>query len=527
MSFTIVQAGSAVELYDVGGNHGVVTLPAGITVASGRVPRFAVFGRYVVMVNSPSRPISIDGDGVARVLSPRPPILAPTLSAQAGGSLTGAYTVKQTFLIKDTFGNIIAESDFGPTSAVQAVTAQYLRAAGLSLSVDAVTSTRLYRTTALGSTYFPWIDLDGNVQTQVQDDLSDAGLGLIAAPSLGTVPDLTLIAEYRGRLWGADRTQVDNLRYSEAGKMWAWPVANSIPIPKIGADSRGIIAFMPRKDAFGVGRRNVIQMIAGDSATNFKPVKVTENAGIESQESVAIYLDTSYFLWKDGVYTWGEGNQIKCISDGVGKGGVRSWFTTDSYFNRAQFKNAFGYIDQDEKKYKLFLCSAGSSTIDRWVEYDILEQKWWGPHKTGAFTPSSALQSPDGNDLILPMVGSAAGYLWKKTTARSDDTATAIDFDVDTKRHDCASPDIDKIFARTTIHVVPQTTGHLTVTPSPGELNAPAAAQALDVDLTIPRTVVGRLGTGKAVGLNFRENTPGQDVAITGYEVEFSELGRR
>lgn len=527
MPYTIIQAGTALELYDPSGNHGVVTLPTNIVLSASRVPRFAIFGRSVVMVNSPNRPITIDGNAVARVLSPRPPYSIPTLSAQAGGALTGTYLVKQTFLIKDSLGNILAESEMGPVSNSQAVAAQWLRAANLSLSPDAVSATRLYRTTTGGSTYFPWIDLDGNTQTSIQDDLSDAGLGAIAAPALGTVPDLTLIAEFRGRLWGVDRNLVDDLRYSEAGKMWAWPAANSIPIPKLGSDSRGITALMARKEALGIGRRNVIQMIAGNSASNFAPVKVTENAGIESQESVAVYLDTAYFLWKDGVYAWGEGNQLKCISDGTGKGGVRSWFTTDSYFNRAKFSIAFGFVDPDEKKYKLFLCSAGSSTIDRWVEYDIIEQKWWGPHKTAAFTPTATLILPNSNDVLQPMVGGSAGFLWQKSTTRTDNTSTAIDFDVDTKRHDCGSPDVDKVFSRTTVHGVAQASGHLAVTPSVGELNAAASSQALDVDLTLNRQVIGRLGTGKTAGLNFRENTAGQDVILTGYEIEFSELGKR
>jgi hypothetical protein len=523
MAFTLVQAGSTLELYDASGNHGTVTLPTNIALSTTRQPRFAIFDRYVVVVNSPNRPITVDGQGIARVLCPRPPSDVPTLSAQAGGGLTGTYTVKQTFLIKDDVGNIIAESDFGPVSAAQAVAAQYLRASGLSLSPDSVSATRLYRTATLGSVYFPWVDLDGNTQTAVQDDLADAGLALVAAPVLGTPPDLTLIAEWRGRLWGVDRLEVDDLRYTESGRMWAWKATNLIPIPKTGSDSRGITAFISRKDALAVGRQNNIHQISGNNDNSlYKPVKISEYCGVESQESVAVYLDTAYFLWKDGVYQL-DNEGLKCISDNA----VRSWFATGDYFNQSKFNVAFGFVDPNTKRYKLFLCSAGSSTIDRWVEYDIIEKTWWGPHTTGAFTPSSTLVSPTAQDVQIPMVGSSSGYLWKEQAARTDDTATAIDFDVDTKRHDAGTPNIDKAWKDLTVTGVPLSTGRLIITPSVGELDAAAASQTLRMDLSEGSAFAGRLGFGKHAKLNFRENTVGQDVQLTGYELDFHELGKR
>jgi len=61
---------------------------------------------------------------------------------------------------------------------------------------------------------------------------------------------------------------------------------------------------------------------------------------VSSQESVAVYRDVAYFLWEDGVYQWGDDGLI-CLSDGR----VRSWFATDSYFNRKRFQYAFGGVD--------------------------------------------------------------------------------------------------------------------------------------------------------------------------------------
>jgi hypothetical protein len=74
---------------------------------------------------------------------------------------------------------------------------------------------------------------------------------------------------------------------------------------------------------------------------------------------------------------------------------------------------------------------------------------------------------------------------------------------------------------------VPLSTGRLIITPSVGELDAAAASQTLRMDLSEGSAFAGRLGFGKHAKLNFRENTVGQDVQLTGYELDFHELGKR
>lgn len=523
MAFTLIQSGSSLQLLDTSGNIATVTLPTNITLSTTRAPRFAVFEKYVVMVNSPNRPITIDGLGIARVLTPAPPSATPVASAQSGGTLSGTYRVKQTYRIKDTFGNLISESGFSAASNSVSLTTQWLRAASLALSPDDVTSSMLYRTTTGGSVYFPWVELDGNTQTQIQDDLSDTGLELVAADSLGSAPDLTLIAEWRGRLWGADRVNIDNVYYTETGKMYAWAAANFQPVPKVGSDTRGITALVARKEALVIGRQNIIHSMVGNSASDFRLIKLSDNCGIESQESCATYVDTTYWLWKDGVYSLGPSNVIQCVSDGK----VRNWFTSDTYFNRAQFKNAKGQILPGRKVYRLFLCAAGSSTIDRFIDYDIPSQTWWGPHTISGLTPTATLIRPDTDDVLIPTVGMSSGRLYQEQATRTDDTATAIDLSIDTKRHDGGTPTIEKVFKDLVVANVPLSTGRMIVTPSVGDLDAAAASQTLRADLTKSSQKLGRLGVGSTATINFRENTVGQDVKLLGYELDFHETGDR
>ena len=58
MAFTLVQAGT--QLYPVntdGALGAALTLPNGIALTATRVPRFAKFKNYVVLVNTPSKPV--------------------------------------------------------------------------------------------------------------------------------------------------------------------------------------------------------------------------------------------------------------------------------------------------------------------------------------------------------------------------------------------------------------------------------------------------------------------------------------
>ena len=380
----------------------------------------------------------------------------------------------------------------------------------------------MYRTSAGGTTYFPWIDVDGNTQTQsVSDDQTDASLSLVAAPTLGTCPNLGLVANWRGRLWGVDRADVDYARFSEAGLMYAWPNTNSILVGRAGSDGRGITAFLARRDALGIGRRDSLHQITGTSSSDFRSVVLSENCGVESQETVVVYKDIAYFLAKDGVYQW-SAEGIKCISDGK----VRSWFMTDTYFNRARFQYAFAGIDPVTNTYRLFLAAAGSSSEDRWVEYDLGSGTWWGPHKTDAFTCVSAGTTTDTSDRAIPLIGSTSGFLWKDQSTPTYDTATAIDFDVTTARHSGDSPDIEKLWGQPTFLGIAQSSGSLTITPSLGELNA-SIDTSFTYNLAKNRERLRRLGIGKHLQFRLRENTAGQDVILTGYEVPMHEVGRR
>jgi hypothetical protein len=544
MAFCVIQAGATLRLHSTSGVSTALTLPTNVTLSVDRAPRWLVYGRYVILVNTPSQPVTIDATGTVRLLCPRPPRIGSTLTGATAGALTGNnYKDKYTFITFDSHGNIISESDFSPISNAITIAAKKIKSANLDISPDSIGARRLYRNVTDGAVYFQWIDLDGNTATSIEDDLADAALSIVAAPILGTPPHLTLIAAFRGRIFGVGSEDIDNVRYTETGIQYAWPIDNTLPIQTIGSDVRGVTAFAPRRDALGVGRQNQLSQITGTGVENaagdvdLDVVILTKELGIESQESVDVYRDTAYFIWKDGIYSWGS-DGLTCLSDGTpdGRGNVRSWFTTNSYFNTARFQYAFGKVDPVRNKYRVWLATAGSSTENTWVEVDLKERTWWGPHVTAAFSPSCVFtfsQSfkianvPQENNVLVNTVGSTAGDLYqeKEATSQSGDTVIATDgtssgivFDIVGKRHDGGDPDSTKVFGDLSMFGKAQAAGTLTVSALTGELNE-ASPVSQSYDMTQSRQRLAHIGVGKHAQLELTHSTAGEEVELYGYEI--------
>ena len=531
MAFSVVQSGATLKAVNANGTVTSLTLPTGVTLDATLTPRFAVFERYVVVTNSPSRPLTVDPDGVVRTLCPLPPTFPLTLTAGSASGVTGDYKALQTFIVRDLQGNLIAESGYGPEMPTAfAATNDKLIAGQLNLSSEVITGSKLYRTSAGGEEYFGWIDVDGNINSSsIEDGLSDEAIETQSAPALGSPPDLTLVAEWRSRLWGVDRVKIDELHRSEVGQGYAWPAENFDLVPKVGSDLRGITSLAPRREALGIGRLNTVHQVVGNTSADFRIVKLTENAGIESHETAKVYRDTAFWLWKDGIYRW-DSQGIKNISDGR----VRSWFATDDYFDPAQFKNAFAQIDPQQGIYRLFLLDVSSALW--WVDYDINEDKFWGPHKSTAFTAKCAFELPNASDTIVPIIGSTSGYLFQPhyqgdphdSVRGTPDTDTGIAFQVITKKHAQKTPDISKYWGRLSIIGKPQSAGTLTVTPKLGGLNA-SAQTAISHDMTLGRQTLRRIGApGVHMELTLEHSTAGEPVELYGYEIDdVHELGRR
>lgn len=527
MPFTLLQAGNTLRTVNTDGGLSptALTLPLGVSLATNVTPRFARFGRYVIVVNTPSKPLSVDVAGVVRPLTPDAPVSAVTLSAGAAGSLSGTYLALQTYKLLDSLGNTISESDYGPAMASTFTIAAKKLHAVFPLSAETVSANQVYRTTTNGAVYFAWTQVAAAINF-VENDLSDAAIGLFAAPELGTAPDLTLIAEFGGRLFGVERTQPDFLRYTSAGTMYGWNALNTVLIPRVGSDSAGITALIPRRAALGVSRHNTVVQVTGSQRANILPTIVNggEQAGCVSQESVAVHLDVAYWLGRDGIYRW-DSEGIRCVSD---ERGVRSWFTQDTYFNKSMFWRAFGCIDPETNTYNLFLASRGQSYHDRWISMDLNTGAFFGPHKTDAFTPTCALWVAGRNQQPFYMVGSREGFLSQTQDPRNDWDLFPIAAQATMRSEESEAPEQEKYFGELSVHVETQTTGTLTVTPALGSVDETTDTAVMTAPLTQARTRVGRIGTGNSMVLDFQNAELNVDAALYGYEIDpVNEIGRR
>lgn len=525
MAYYILQGGSSLQIMDSAGVLTTLTLPTGVTVDSGKRLRGTTLGEYTVLVNSTSENISVDRFGTTRVLCPKAPVSPVVLTATGSGTLSGTFRVKLTFIMKDLLGNLVAESEFSPVSLPSPTLAnQFLLASLIPVSSQDISSRRLYRTTTgPGTTYFPWVDIDGNILVAYQDDQADSLLSLVAAPTdLGSAPNFDLVAAWKDRLWGKSTAAPDVLYQSSVNKIYAYPTSRTILIPPVKSDIKGITGFLPRKDELGVGRATALFKITGTNEDNFTRVTMSEHIGVWASDSCAVIKDVGYWLGNPyGIYSWGPSG-VKCISDPK----VRGWFTTDTYFNRALFDQAYGFHDPLLDGYVLVLASAGNTVLDRWIFYHIPTDSWWGPHKTDEFSPTGGLALRDANDIEIPALFASDGKVYRPQSIFTDGAATPIDMDVTLNWLSGDSPDIQKYWAELAIISKIQPSGILTITPTVGGLDSTPGATILH-DMTLGRQRLRRLGTGRLLQLRLQQATDATGVAVYGLEIPFSELGRR
>ena len=536
MAYYIAVGGGTVYKLTTSGTATALTLPTDITISTSRRARMAVLDEKVVIVNAPSRSVWIDRIGTIRPLGLTPPVSPVVLSAGSAATLTGTYYVKQSFVTFDPDSlELIQESPMSPLSNLGTVSSQCLLASGVAVSPDTITKRRLYRTVTGGdgSTLFHWGDLDGNTATSYADDLADAKLSLLPAPDeLGQAPGMTpgtrmtLIVEWKGYLWGVGDQDPDVLRRSKLNTIYAWPAEGTYDIQPVRYDQYGITGLIRRRDELGICKRNIIWKLVGSDPDTFELVKVRDSLGrgCYAPDSVVVIDDVGYYLGGDGVYTWGP-NGVDSVSDEK----VRSWFTTDTYFNRAQFINAFGKYNSKYHGYELHLAAAGSSNIDRWIFYDIARKTWFGPHKTDSFTPTCGGEFIDSDGIVIPVVGSSAGNIWKAnqsgfTDGASDDIALSMT----TAFHNNGTPDIEKLWGRfSLLSKIEAAAGNLAIAVKLGGLNA-STDHTLSPDLRNGRQKFRILGRGRLLNLVFTETTAGQGCELYGYEINpVNELGRR
>lgn len=533
-AYTLIITNTGVQLLGSSGTLTTLPLPTGVS-ATGLPAYVARLNNRFILTNCVSSPVWLGADLLLRILAMPTPSSAPALTTGTG-TYTGTRRCRISYLLRDGAGNVLAEGPLGPPSAAAVFANQGIVIGSLPIPASnaPVTDLRIYFTTDGGATYFHAFDVAGLTLTSVTTSISDASLSLVSASTeLVAAPvDIDLLVTWKNRIFA--RSQVDLVVGTAAGLTDRWP--NVFPVDQ-GVDGIGLTGFLARRDELAIGRRDRIWKLTGDTEDTFALVKLIDGKGIVSPTSCIVVRDIGYFLSDDGFYSWSV-NGVTSLTDDS----VRSWFTSDTYFNRAQFPFSFTGYDPVAHRIRLHLANVGSIVNDRWVELDILSGKWFGPHKCDAVTNfTSATVSPDVNGVLRLILSANDGFLYAPTPGSSTDgVSTAINMDITSKFHAGYSAptalgqvvglqqtDDTHLWLQPSVFTHQESGGTLSITPTVGDLTS-AAGATLSHDLTIERERLPRIGdVGRLCQLRFQESTAGQPVQIYGYEIPYIRVGRR
>ena len=521
-AYTLVLTSTKLQVLGDSGTYTELSLPSGVSF-TGRPAHVARLKNRLIITNAVTVPVWLGADLIPRILALPTPGNAPTLTSGGSGSYTGTRRCKVSFIVRATDGSVVAESPLSTPSAAVTFTNNIITVSNIAVppSVSPVTDRRLYFTADSGETYFHAFDVEGITDTSINTTISDAALSLTeASDELVQAPvDLDLPTVWKNRVWGKSG---DSVVGTAAGFIDRWP--NGFPVDE-GTDSFGITGFIPRKDEMAIGRRNRVYRLIGDDESSFALPNLTEGIGILAPASCLVIKDVGYWLANDGVYVW-DAQGVRSLTDDS----VRPWFNSDTYFNRAQFENAFACYDPIRNRYVLFLCQVNETTAQTWIEYDIASGKWYGPHTTAmSVSFTAAFVAPDANNVLRMIIAGDDGFLYALTPDVYTDGAAAdeISLRILGKFHYGDDPDDTHVFLQPTIFMKPQSGKALTVKGHIGNTTSQGANYTQSADLGNDRQKLPRLGVGRICQIEFTQNTGGAESAILGYLVPYNNLGRR
>lgn len=535
MAWYLIHAGSCLYKMNTTGSWSTISLPAlttssTVSLYSDYRARVALLNRWAVVVNSPDVNLQVDADTqIAYKLSIDAPTTTASLAVGASGSPAGTYRYAYSYVIT-TGSRVVTESPLSPTAGPITVNGNQVNLTSITTSSDtSVTARYIYRTTNGGADFYKIATLSDNTTTTYADNATDYDLAITPIaedkgnpPGASTSTFLKTIAAWKERLWaGGGEDLADRLYFSGKNEQYSWGEENYFVIQPEGADEYGITALAARRDELVVFKRRAIWKVIGTGVSDFQVIQVAQGVGCAGPEACVTIRDTVYFGNEDGVYEYGP-NGVRSIS----RDQVHGWFSTDDFFNRSQMSEAFFKWNPQYDALEIHLAPTSTTSLQRWVTYDLKRGIWLGPHKTAKFTPTCGATIDDNLDLPVPVMGGSDGYIYKQNSTVSTDAGTAIEFDVLTKWFSGNTPDIHKYWGEPAVIVKEDTTGTLNWEYAIGDIDD-SSQSTISLALTSPRHRLHRLGLGRFMRFRLYNNENTQSLEVYGVEIPFHELGRR
>lgn len=152
-----------------------------------------------------------------------PPTSTMTAATSSNGTLTGDYLYRLTFVNSQS-----VESDVGPVMATFTAASEEISVTSIPVAPQSygISTRRLYRTEAGGSTYKLVATINDNTTTSYTDNNDDAELGADAPTDQGVPPNWEFATTFQDRIFCNDPSNRNYMWYSELGNPYVFKATN-------------------------------------------------------------------------------------------------------------------------------------------------------------------------------------------------------------------------------------------------------------------------------------------------------------
>lgn len=364
-----------------------------------------------------------------------PPTDTSTVATSSAGTLTGDYRYKVAYVNSQS-----VVGDVGPSTATHtaATTRVYITSIPVAPQSFGVSSRRIYRTEAGGSTYKLLTTLNDNTTTVYEDNISDSALGAAAPTDNGVPPLYGVVCYHRNRIFCNDPSNPNYVVYSDLNEPYTFQSTNFSRFGDNTTDIVRAIAVNGENLAiFGDMSIELIYMPDSDDA-NWVPIKVKSEFGCKSPFGIVPYNNGLLFPAVQNGKFVGFAHLIgdaiapsatlltvtaagsNLVSDRIEPDMLAAADAYQNEFSSMIFENA-AYITMHEstastENDKIYLFDFSISNLSKKTPYS------WSPW-AGLYAAQFTVYS--GN--IYYIDGRATGFVYKMNDGTYNDDGAAID----------------------------------------------------------------------------------------------------
>lgn len=221
-----------------------------------------------------------------------PPTTTMTVATSSAGVLTGDYNYKLVYVNSQS-----VESDVGPVTATHTAGSTRILISAIPTAPQSfgVSSRRLYRTVAGGSTFKRLTTINDNTTTTYEDNIADGSLGVTAPTDKGIPPKYNTMVYHRDRIFCNDPDNPNYVWYSGLQEPYTYSASD---FRTFGDKSLNIVrALAVNGENIAIFGDNSIELIYMPSSddTTWLNIKVESGFGCKSPFGIVQYKNGLLF----------------------------------------------------------------------------------------------------------------------------------------------------------------------------------------------------------------------------------------